>query len=525
MNGKLIGMVLGTILALSLSAGYKNVEELYYNNFDTKHSLSEWSLGVSPQDGTKGKPAVLNHWRKEKRKNSGFVHFSSSLGNSDLISISLSPEKIKGLIQLEARIRGKNLVQGNKAYFGPKVMLYHKFGSKTRYLEPQRTLGSYDWKQVAMVLEIPRDTTEIVLTLGIQGGAGEFDVDSIRISRCIESDESEDRAIPVNKEALAIPKGEGKGSVYRGVMSGYDLSPEAFQTLADWNVNLIRYQMQPGKRNISTAESYLNWIDDEIKKIKTLLPLVEKHNMKIIIDLHRGPNTKVSKVASNILTSSTNLSTLVETWKRLATQFKDNPLIYGYDLLNEPVSTEATLSAWQNIAETLVRTIREIDPETPIIVEPCAAIDNFDGGLKPINAKNILYSPHFYQPFSYSHQGVHSKWLKWSYPGFIDGVYWDKNQLRVAMKSTIEFQRKYKVPIFVGEFSVICWAKGGEKYLSDMIELMEEYGWDWTYHAYREFSGWSVEHTAEKPFQCIRSESNPRKTVLLNALRKNRKTR
>jgi hypothetical protein len=28
---------------------------------------------------------------------------------------------------------------------------------------------------------------------------------------------------------------------------------------------------------------------------------------------------------------------------------------------------------------------------------------------------------------------------------------------------------------------------------SDCIELFEEFGWDWSYHAFREWSGWSVE--------------------------------
>ena len=32
------------------------------------------------------------------------------------------------------------------------------------------------------------------------------------------------------------------------------------------------------------------------------------------------------------------------------------------------------------------------------------------------------------------------------------------------------------------------------RYLRDCIELFEEFGWDWSYHAFREWSGWSVEH-------------------------------
>lgn len=100
------------------------------NEFNTRDSLTEWSLGLAPKAGTKGNDAVLNHWHGENGK-SGFLRFSASGQKSDLISIELPAEKMKGLIQLEARIRGKKLAVGSKAYFGPKVMLFHQFGKKT----------------------------------------------------------------------------------------------------------------------------------------------------------------------------------------------------------------------------------------------------------------------------------------------------------------------------------------------------------------------------------------------------------
>jgi hypothetical protein len=37
-------------------------------------------------------------------------------------------------------------------------------------------------------------------------------------------------------------------------------------------------------------------------------------------------------------------------------------------------------------------------------------------------------------------------------------------------------------------------APGAVNHLRDCIDLFEEYGWDWTYHAYREWDGGSVEH-------------------------------
>ena len=36
-----------------------------------------------------------------------------------------------------------------------------------------------------------------------------------------------------------------------------------------------------------------------------------------------------------------------------------------------------------------------------------------------------------------------------------------------------------------------------EGHIRDLIDLFEEYGWDWSYHAFREWAGWSVEHTTD----------------------------
>ena len=63
-----------------------------------------------------------------------------------------------------------------------------------------------------MILEIPQNTTKVILTLGIQSASGEFDVDYVRIYRCEESDESVTVSVPENREALAIPRGPGKGT-------------------------------------------------------------------------------------------------------------------------------------------------------------------------------------------------------------------------------------------------------------------------------------------------------------------------
>ena len=69
-------------------------------------------------------------------------------------------------------------------------------------------------------------------------------------------------------------------------------------------------------------------------------------------------------------------------------------------------------------------------------------------------------------------------------------------QLEAALQPAVDFQRRYGVHIYIGEFSAIRWAPDGSayRYLKDLIEIFEAHDWDWSYHAFREWDGWSVEH-------------------------------
>ena len=47
--------------------------------------------------------------------------------------------------------------------------------------------------------------------------------------------------------------------------------------------------------------------------------------------------------------------------------------------------------------------------------------------------------------------------------------------------------------MYVGEFSIPVGACGATQFLSDYIDIFEEYHWDWTYHAFREAPIWNME--------------------------------
>ncbi|WP_043588867.1 cellulase family glycosylhydrolase [Geminisphaera colitermitum] len=183
------------------------------------------------------------------------------------------------------------------------------------------------------------------------------------------------------------------------------------------------------------------------------------------------------------------------------------------ELKNEPLDWDDFPSYpqnWPDWAQRLINAVREIS-DVPIVVQvgPGGLCWGF-ATFPVLQGDNIVYSVHNYQPHAYTHQGVKNlegtdlkqayEKIKQPWPGqFGDsgGGVWDAARLRKELAPAIEFARKNKARIYVGEFGVARWAPDAAQYLRDNIELFEELGWDWTYHAFRESHIWSFEHNEE----------------------------
>ena len=192
----------------------------------------------------------------------------------------------------------------------------------------------------------------------------------------------------------------------------------------------------------------------------------------------------------------------LEVWRKMTQRYKDNHTIWGFDLVNEPNDDQTASGCmdWQNLALAAGKAVREIDPDRTLIVEPpkyggASGWDYFN----PLPLPRVVYSFHMYEPLRFTHQRVFNpKDSLVSYPGEIDGALWNRDALLKAMQPSIDFARRYRVHMYVGEFSAIRWAPGAENYLTDVISIFEEQGWDWSYHAFREWQAWNLEYGAEE---------------------------
>ena len=129
-----------------------------------------------------------------------------------------------------------------------------------------------------------------------------------------------------------------------------------------------------------------------------------------------------------------------------------------------------------------------------------------------------MYSIHYYYPHRYTHWRVSNDTDPvLYYPGqVIDGVTWNQTAMRSSLAVVRDFEQRYGVHIYVGEFSAVRWVSGAAAYLADATALFEEYGWDWTYHAFAEWHGWSIQHDEIKTNTSPSPTQSPRATVLQN---------
>ena len=346
----------------------------------------------------------------------------------------------------------------------------------------------------------------------------------------------------------------------RGAMLG-SVTERDFRDLSEVGATLVRYQMF-ADWNVFAGEDeedrFAKWMDEKLDLLEQALSWGRKYGIRICVDFHTSPGGFTDeKFNSNRMFAERKYEDLfVASWVKIARRFRGNTdVIYGYDLFNEPIDREnsQTKTSWRAVMCRTIEAVRSIDKETPIVIEPnCHAsprgfdVKNVYGlkGFEPLPYDNLIYSVHIYTPYDYTHQGIFQKtedYVPRQYPGWSrkldpnrvrvagddgeddgsEGERWDKNYLRREIQSVRDFQLVSGARILVGEFSAAAYAPGADKYLRDLCELFEEYGWDWCYHAFREYHGWSVEHEGpDKDHLVPAKELTPRAKVLLEFLRR-----
>jgi endoglucanase len=336
----------------------------------------------------------------------------------------------------------------------------------------------------------------------------------------------------VNYELKSWPEWTLRG-VNINIDRGHTKQREDFRHLAqDWGANHVRVQIFTAGVPSSFGEPGESASEYFKQKVDPVLEWCKEFNLSVVLDAHGAPGnpehwSRPKRLLWEDFKWHENFARL---WREIAQYYRDNTTIVAYELLNEPNMREQvkdTPADWNALAKKLTVAIREVDTYHTIMVGPIAW-SNASGftSLEPTGDPNTIYTFHMYQPHQFTHQGVgEGSKTGIQYPGMIGNRMYDKETLREMMEPAVEFQRKHNLPrLYVGEFSAIIWAPGKSayNYLRDLLEIFEAEGWDWAYHAYREFHGWSLEHEASDPKNIQRVDSTDRLELFRSYFAKNR---
>jgi len=205
--------------------------------------------------------------------------------------------------------------------------------------------------------------------------------------------------------------------------------------LANAGFNCVRMPVWWGNFYSITNTTSTGWRSDAFTVLDWLVTNCAARGIYVVIDMHGvigGESVSDDTGWENqnqYWTSSVDQSETAFMWTQMATHYKGNPAVAGYDLINEPSGTPsaaAVLAAYTN----LYSTIRSVDTSHIVIAE--GTFVNWDWSMLPNPATyhwtNIVYSMHEYawggdtnavEAGSDGQVSDFDNHLSWNVPGYI----------------------------------------------------------------------------------------------------------
>jgi len=483
---------------------FSRAAEIVLNETFDSSNLTGWT-GVGKLEAAAARGNVLHVTQPPAAKES-----------SAIATISLPVEKLGGaVISFAADVRAQGTSVRPQPWNGVKVMLVVQTPRRTEYPQAELPSDNIAWQRVSGNARIPPDATSVTMVLGLEKVSGDAWFDSVRVV--------------LRRRLSTIPEADPATPVYRGhdllrlrgAMVPNTLQQADLKTLAGtWNANVIRWQLIQIAAKPTPLAEYDKWLNGQLAYLDQVLTWAEQCRVRVVLDLHSPPGGK--PIGAGYLASTGDIFTqpeaqqkFLQTWQRIALRYRGRGIIWGFDLMNEPMDTQVAEGCddWQDLSLKAARAIHAVDPQRTVIVEPSGWGGPQDfRDFHPLDEPRVVYSFHMYEPTQITHQGILGNAAGYFYPGRVGGKEWNKSALEAAMQPAIDFAHRYRVHMYVGEFSCIRTAPDDSalRYLTDAIDLFEANGFDWSYHAFREWQGWSVEHEGPLASPTLASTSRER---------------
>ena len=172
-------------------------------------------------------------------------------------------------------------------------------------------------------------------------------------------------------------------------------------------------------------------------------------------------------------------------WQQIATLFQDYPAALLFEILNEP-HDNLTPVLWNQYFQAALEIIRQTNPNRTMLIGTAnwGGLGTLDQLALPDAESNIIITVHYYEPFTFTHQGA--EWVAGSDAWL--GTTWSASPNQVsAMRSHFDQLRvwaeTHNRPIHIGEFGVYRRADmaSRHRWTRAIVSLCKEYQFSWAY--------------------------------------------
>ncbi len=269
--------------------------------------------------------------------------------------------------------------------------------------------------------------------------------------------------------------------------------PHYPQLVAELGFNHVRIPIrwEPESRSSATAPYTIN--EAFLERIKQVVDSTLNNGLFAIINMHHHEALYENPEAQK--------ARFLAQWKQISEYFSHYPDSLLFEVLNEPHGN-LTAEKWNTFLTDALRTIRTSNPERVVLIG--TAEYGGLGGLQKLQLpddENIILTAHYYNPFTFTHQGA--EWSEGAEAWL--GTEWNdtETERRVVQNDfaplkAIELQKS--IPVHIGEFGAYNKADLASRvrWTTYLARFIESQGWSW---AYWEFSaGFGIYNPASSSF-------------------------
>jgi|GEM_PF-6803739 len=247
--------------------------------------------------------------------------------------------------------------------------------------------------------------------------------------------------------------------------------------------------MNMARLGLSTYKDFENdavpftYFEQNFESLDRLVEAASRQQIYLIFNMRQSPGGhnfsphSGNEGKNELWENSEYQNRLVKLWETIANRYKDQPIIAGYDVINEPDAPNR--EALNEVYTKLIAGIRSNDSRHIIFLEGNTWATNL-ALINPPSDSNCALSVHFYKPAWYTHLIETG-----DYPNVEEGF--TKEALHTAIVERV--RNSLGLPVWVGEFGAKTYQPTYLTYSQDVKNVLDEIGLSWSYYSYKNTKG------------------------------------